>query len=296
MRDPREAARVGAHARECDACAAAVEAHMAPRIDSVVDSATNVGRVLKPARIGGLESPPYVAWLAAAAVIAAVVALILLRRPPSIEPKPVLAPIRVAPTPAVDTRWDPLLRQALDGTLPRPAVLNRLQQAATGLRSETPPADQVHVEYPSGVVVADARPQFRWRGVAGASYVVQVYTSALQRVAQSAVLHETEWLLPHDLDRGRDYTWQIQIRRDGQVTHAPRPPDPPARFHILDADAVREIAAAAATGRHFVLAVVEARYGLLAEAERELAASTAEVPANDRERVTKLIQEWRRGK
>ena len=284
MRDPREAARVGAHTRRCEACAAAVEAHMAPRIDAVLEAATKAA-----------AEPPHskVAWLAglaAAAVIAAVIAMTLLRRPAEVTPK-AAAPVAVTPTPAVDSRWDALIRQALDGTLPRPPVLDRVQPASRSVRSETTTrGDEPRVEYPAGVVVADARPQFRWQGVRGATYVVQVFTTALERVAESAPIRETSWLIPHDLPRGRDYAWQVQVRRDGHTSHTP-----PARFHVLEADAVREIAAAAATGRPFVLAVVEARYGLLAEAERELAAS-AEVPQTDRDRVTKLIQSWRRTK
>lgn len=288
MRDPLEAARIGAHTRACDACAAAVESHLAPRIDAVLDAAARPARPSPRWMWGG-------AGLAAAAAVGTIVALSLLREAPQPTPTPPPAPgPRIAaPSPSGNPQWDALVRQALDGTLPKPAVLDRLQQASGGLRSAAGDGERVKVLAPVNVVVLELRPQFGWTTAPGTTYIVELYTPQLDRVAQSPPLTGASWTPPNALARGRDYIWQLQVRRGDRVTVVPDPPDPPARFHVLDSEAAREVAAAAVTGRRFVLAVVEARHGLLAEAERDLDLAKGEVPETDRERLRKLMGNWR---
>lgn len=135
-------------------------------------------------------------------------------------------------------------------------------------------ADSFSLLTPVGMVVRTARPRLSWRPLAGAShYVVMVFDDGQNTVAVSPPLSEPAWPLPRALARGRVYTWQVTAHGDGGETIAPEPPEPEARFKVLEA-AQEEALRSAENSRersHLALGVLYARAGLLDEAEREFA-------------------------
>lgn len=127
---------------------------------------------------------------------------------------------------------------------------------------------------PVGAVIEPAQPLFRWQALPGASrYQVTVLAADLTLVAESPALRTTEWTPPRPLERGQSYTWQVSAQADGRRVVAPAPPEPDARFRVLDAP--RADALADARGRresHLVLGVLYAEGGLVEEARREMSA------------------------
>lgn len=127
---------------------------------------------------------------------------------------------------------------------------------------------------PVGTVVEATQPTLRWQPLAGASsYKVTVLDKDLALVAESPELKETTWRVARSLDRGRTYGWQVAARKGAAAVVVPAPPDPDARFRVLEAGRARAIAAARRGGEsHLVLGVLYAEAGLLGDAEAELLA------------------------
>jgi hypothetical protein len=143
------------------------------------------------------------------------------------------------------------------------------------------PGGGVELLEPIGVVVEGQSVVFRWKPVAGAQYRVSVYTSDFQPAAVSGWLRETEWRSPA-LPRGARYSWQLTVRSAGREFTAPLPPEPEARFQILDAASEDDLARARGTseGSHIVMGVAYARAGLVTEAARELRMAADQNPGS----------------
>ena len=128
---------------------------------------------------------------------------------------------------------------------------------------------------PIGTAVRDVRPRFRWRGAAGVSgYNIHIAeeTSGAVVMTQQLPADATEWQPAEPLPAGEVYQWEVQALRDGAVVaNSPRPPEPEARFQILSAAKVAELEEAqrASKGSHLVMAIANARAGLLDDAIRE---------------------------
>jgi anti-sigma factor RsiW len=173
-------------------------------------------------------------------------------------------------------------RVLLSGRLEAPA-LRDLQRAAGVLLSGGSEAEAsgVRLVAPVGVVIEAAVPVFRWSAVAG-EFRVGVFDDEFRSVADSGWLTGTEWRALKPLPRGRRYTWQLKVRRDGKVTLVPAPPAPEARFRILseaessELGRVREVAG----GSSVLLAAAYARMGLFAESKKELARLEAANPGS----------------
>ncbi len=124
---------------------------------------------------------------------------------------------------------------------------------------------------PSGVVIDIPRPTFRWSGVSGAKYTVSVLDGD-REVAVSAPLRSNDWTPERDLTRGRTYRWQVRASRGKETWIIPSAPQPAPLFALLDDVAHRDLDSARRKypDDHLLLAVLEAHYGLQAEAVEEL--------------------------
>ncbi len=155
-----------------------------------------------------------------------------------------------------------------EGLRAKPSVL---------LGSETPkPAFQV--VSPVGEPVLDTAVTFHWNPVPGASgYEVQVFDADYQPVISSPKVTETAWTTPQALARGRVYVWQVTAFHGGATVKAPQPPDPEARFLVLDNQQASTIEEARlAQSGHLVMAQLYAHAGLCREASGEVDALEGE--------------------
>ncbi|HEX7294471.1 MAG TPA: zf-HC2 domain-containing protein, partial [Pyrinomonadaceae bacterium] len=125
---------------------------------------------------------------------------------------------------------------------------------------------------PVGAVTRTARPTLRWEPLTGASsYTVAILDSSYNVVTTSPSVTTTSWSPTAALDRGRIYSWQVTASKDGKQQVSPTPPEPEARFKVLDkrtADELRNIERA--SNSHLVRGTMYARAGLLDDAEREM--------------------------
>jgi anti-sigma factor RsiW len=134
---------------------------------------------------------------------------------------------------------------------------------------------------PVGTVVETDRPVFRWSPVSGAtSYSVTVQNSVSRQTISSSPLSGTEWTPPEPLERGSVYAWEVTATRNGKELTSPVPPNPPAKFKVLDLTSFRQLIHARENHRnsHLILGALYAQNGLMNEAEREFEALVGENP------------------
>jgi hypothetical protein len=134
------------------------------------------------------------------------------------------------------------------------------------------------------------RPVFRWTPLSGArAYVVTVAREDLTQVAQSEELAATEWTPGRPLPRGTTLSWQVAALTSEGRRIAPAPPDPEARFELLEARRAEALARSLAEvgGSRLAIGYLLARAGALDEAETALAALAASNP--DAEPVARLL-------
>ncbi|HYI10531.1 MAG TPA: hypothetical protein VEK57_15830 [Thermoanaerobaculia bacterium] len=298
---PHRIRAAGAHVRSCDVCAAAVD-----RSRTLARSAAELWEQATAEEQESTPMPPRRWWPAAAlaATLAAAAGTWLFLKAPAIAPPP---PPIVRPQPPVAAatplvvrdgpysirvsgaaadveygraEWNALVREAVASKRIPVARIAALHPAGEHVRGSGEEQDGATLAEPRGVV-ASQRPELRWRGPAGAEYKVTIAGEDGTVVAQSGSLRTTSWTPPRPLARGLIYQWQLAVREpSGRTAVVPMPPAPPALFAILSADAAREAEEARSRGAHLVAALLYARHGAGADAERELQAFAAENPAS----------------
>jgi hypothetical protein len=125
---------------------------------------------------------------------------------------------------------------------------------------------------PVAVVIESRTPTFRWRPIAGAeNYVVTIYDSNSQKIAESPPLNETNWKVNALLERGRVYTWQVRANKQGEEVLMPPPAAAAAKFRIIDGEKADELAQVRRSqgSSHLVLGLTYADAGMLDESEQE---------------------------
>jgi hypothetical protein len=186
-----------------------------------------------------------------------------------------------------------------------PAVLAELHGKRQTLLGESHEAARFEVLRPLGEVVPEVRPVFRWQPLTGASsYSVAIFDTNLNPVQFSPPLRATQWTADRPLKRGRMYLWQVTARlRDGKSFSAPSPPNPEAKFRVLDQkkagefdrlQALEHALSSAPSESHLVHGILYAQAGLLDKGERELIL----IPESDSnyglaQKLLKSIQEIR---
>lgn len=164
-----------------------------------------------------------------------------------------------------------------NGEIPLPVDWKSLRgDRGTLLADANPALPSFSLQAPVGVAVRSLQPVFRWTPCAGASsYRVTIVETPDGEAWSSPVLPaENTWIAPQPLAAGKRYAWQVRaLDAEGNVLEkAPSPPEPEARFQTLDAAQEAELRRLESTHpqAHLLLAVANARLGLLPEAEGHL--------------------------
>jgi hypothetical protein len=157
------------------------------------------------------------------------------------------------------------------GPLPRSSLATALAAEPGQLRGASDADPEVVLQTPVSEVVEDDTPEFGWRGSREQVVHVEVFDETLREVA-AGVAQSGSWSPPAPLARGRTYLWQLRVGEGVLTAVHPRPPLPPARFHVLSSAAADEVREALASGSHLAAAVVYSRHGMTAAAIAELRA------------------------
>ncbi len=263
-----ERRRVEAHLHSCRECT-----EMVSDLDAYRNEITRIEGSRR------LNFP--VRWmLAAAAAVLAVFSTINLLRPAQ-PPKPVLlASLEdvtglIGVTTAGELIGLPaapdqqLVESALrTGTLASQAARVAPTEVQRGTSAAAP---GFKLQYPVGDRVFSVRPRFEWSELPGAAaYEVQVYDSNFNEMARSGRLAAHTWEMQAVLERGKTYVWQVIAYRGGAKIAAPVPPEPEARFDIVNPALANRIEKAHAARSHLLLAALYASEGLRREALIEL--------------------------
>lgn len=154
-----------------------------------------------------------------------------------------------------------------------PTSLAEVQGARQTLLGKPILTPTFEVAEPVGEVVWDVRPTFHWKPMSHAvNYSVAIYDARLDPVQESGKLHDEQWVPSRDLIRGRVYQWQVTAHlQDGSSLNAPAPPQPEARFRVLDREKEEELSrfAAAHPEAHLALGILDGQAGLLSKAEQQ---------------------------
>jgi hypothetical protein len=127
---------------------------------------------------------------------------------------------------------------------------------------------------PVGETVRSPKPEFRWQPLPGSdSYKVEVFDSSFNLVLSSPAIAATSWVPGVGLPRQKLFLWQVTANRAGSTLKAPQPPDPEARFQILDERAAASIEEAQemTPPSRLLLAIRFANAGLCRDALAEIA-------------------------
>jgi anti-sigma factor RsiW len=217
-------------------------------------------------------------WTVAAALALVAGTVVVSRRPPlpAAPPAPRAVPRASLPVSYANGEWNALVAEAVrTGRLPMAGGLDELRPGADPLRGGE--SGDAALLSPAGVVVATARPRFRWAAADGhAKYVVAIFDGSSE-VATSEALTATEWTPPADLPPERTLAWQVDVTSGAKHFIMPAPPAPPALFRIASAADRAQIDAARSQypNDHLLHAVLYARAGLAAEAGGALQRSAA---------------------
>ena len=152
-------------------------------------------------------------------------------------------------------------------------------------------APEFRVVAPLGTVVLDTQPLLRWTPLPGAvTYIVTLQEQATGHTISSSPLTRAEWVPDRPLTRGATYAWQVAgTSSGGTETVTPRPPAPPVRFRVLDTSTASRFHTLPAS--HLVRGVLYANAGLVADADRELTALSAQNPTSEvADRLLKQIR------
>lgn len=157
----------------------------------------------------------------------------------------------------------------------RPAFWSELQGAKETLAGAPAPANPFRVVAPVGSVVESERPAFRWSKAPGATaYRVNLLPRKTGEVTSSPLLAAgtTSWSPNESLLPNETYEWEVEALRDGEViAKAPSPPEPEARFRVLDAAIQKSLKQlrAKSGGSHLLMGLAYAHAGMRADAQRE---------------------------
>lgn len=153
------------------------------------------------------------------------------------------------------------------------------------------------VRTPHGGIIESNRPTLSWNPLEGATgYKVYLFDERSQNESvESEIVSGTQWTVPQALKRGHLYRWEVVAYKDGEeIDKAPKPPDPAAKFKVLEEAKALELARArrAFGNSHLTMGVLYANNGLLEEAEREFQALVKANPKNEVARkLLKQVQE-----
>jgi hypothetical protein len=183
--------------------------------------------------------------------------------------------------------------EAADAAKIKDALINRrIEPAAVLTQFASPPGQLLGrptgpsrsaLVAPVATAVASDQPVLRWRPFGDGQYMISIYDARYQKVAQSPSLRQTEWRPDHPLPRGSIYTWQVMADSKHGPLRDPVPPEPEARFEVLQQSEADQLEKAQREhpGSHLLLGILYAQAGALDDSERELTALLAANPHSD---------------
>jgi hypothetical protein len=264
-----------------------IAAHLAlcARCSEDVDDLKHVQATLAP--VAPVVAP--VRWLrpavAAAAAAVVVLGIWIARQPAPSTNAPSVAtsnPAPTAPAPAVDplTSAERAIvdRVTAAGRLELPGSLAALGSSTGTLLGGAANVGLVPVG-PLGTAVLAPRPAFTWQEVPGArAYTIAVFNDRFIEIARGAGIKTTTWSPGADLPRGQALLWQVTAHLAGSDVTGPAPPQPEARFMVVDeptaTSAGDQIARLA--DRPLALAILLAQAGLIEDARVQLRRATGD--------------------
>ncbi|HUR19984.1 MAG TPA: hypothetical protein VMZ90_04195 [Vicinamibacterales bacterium] len=182
-------------------------------------------------------------------------------------------------------------RALASGRIEMPANIAILRGRTGALPGADDPKPAFSPTAPVRTAVSEARPQFSWTPKAGSTrYSITVFDERFREVAKSGSLKTTTWTPRQDLPRGRVMAWQVTaINRDEKVM-TPAPPQPEARFVILDSATVATLAKdrVRLAREPIALGLALAKAGLFAEADTVLQTALTDT-RYDRSQVRALL-------
>jgi len=176
------------------------------------------------------------------------------------------------------------------GKLNIPAAVAALNAKAGTLLGPAAPRNPFNPVAPVATAVLSTRPTFEWSAGNADSYTITVFDDTFTEVARGARVSGTSWTPSIDLPRGAIYRWQVTAHRaSGDIT-IPVPPQPEARFSIVDAQTAETVRGQRERLAQLPLAlgVLMADAGLLVDARAELQRAM-EIPATA-EAARKLLE------
>ena len=154
-----------------------------------------------------------------------------------------------------------------DGRVAIPSSLRDLTGRPEQLMGSAEPA-AFRLLSPAGTAVLSDRPTLRWSALDGAKYTATLQDETTGTALSSEGLRDTSWIPPQPLSRGHTYVWQVTAMRGGRETIAPRPPEPPVRFLVVDAVTSSRLEALPQSS--LARGILFAQAGLLDDAAMEL--------------------------
>lgn len=207
------------------------------------------------------------------------------------------APVAPPATPALTDALSADERARVDralasGTIEVPAAVAALASPrGTLLGAGTTAGEALAPTAPVGTAVLSPQPVFVWTSVTGATrYDVAVFDERFNEVASATGVTGTTWTPSKALPRGATLSWQVTAHVGGRAVLSPVPPQPEARFLVVDARVESAVAAdrQRLAADPIALAVLLAERGLYADALSALDHSVA--PAERTTRIRTAIQ------
>jgi hypothetical protein len=282
------ASSIREHARECAACAEAIEDLKRSATRGPATPFTVVNGIGEAKRRGKLW------WIAVpAAAAACVVGIFVLRVHTVAAPRPVLASLHDGARTISLAHTGELTGLADTGDLERAWVADALRSGrvagppaieagVTGVLRGASDGVQFQLVAPVNCRIASDRPEFGWEALGGArEYEIAIFT-ADEKVVVQGVVKENRWQPSRPLPRETRLGWQVTARRAGRRITVPVPPAPRVYFEVISVDGTARLERAIALkpASHLLVAVVSARQGLMEQARQEIDALDRENPAS----------------
>lgn len=176
-------------------------------------------------------------------------------------------------------------RALATGKLEMPAAIRSLAGPVGTLLGAVRVAESLEPLTPIGTAVLSETPEFTWHAMAGVtSYSVAVFDDQFKEVAHSPALTTTHWTPSVALPRGATLAWQVTAHFPSRDVLAPEPPQPEARFVVVDKATADAIIAQQArlSSQPLALGVLLAKAGLFSDAAREFTRAAAQPDTADR--------------
>jgi hypothetical protein len=166
------------------------------------------------------------------------------------------------------------------GTLNVPAAVVALNTKRGTLLGAGESRNPFNPVTPIATAVLSTRPTFEWSAADADRYTITVVDDTFTEVARGARVSGTSWTPSIDLPRGATYRWQVTAHRAAGDVTIPAPPQPEARFSIVDAPTAEAVRGQRErlSQSPLALGVLMADAGLLIDARAELQRAI-EIPA-----------------